>query len=67
MYPEDGGYQGELVAWDVANARKVWSIKERVFLFIAACWQPGAISSSMGPWMAGSVLPTHARFFKRHE
>lgn len=29
MYPGPGGYQGELIAWDVANARKVWSIKER--------------------------------------
>jgi PQQ-dependent dehydrogenase (methanol/ethanol family) len=29
MYPGDGGYQGELVAWDVASAKKVWSIKER--------------------------------------
>lgn len=28
MYPGPGGYQGELVAWDVANARKAWSIKE---------------------------------------
>jgi PQQ-dependent dehydrogenase (methanol/ethanol family) len=28
MYPGDGGYQGELVAWDVANAKKAWSIKE---------------------------------------
>jgi lanthanide-dependent methanol dehydrogenase len=23
-----GGYQGELVAWDVAHAKKVWGIKE---------------------------------------
>jgi PQQ-dependent dehydrogenase (methanol/ethanol family) len=30
MYPGPGGYQGELIAWDVANARKVWSIKESV-------------------------------------
>jgi PQQ-dependent dehydrogenase (methanol/ethanol family) len=28
MYPGPGGYQGELIAWDVANARKAWSIKE---------------------------------------
>ena len=28
MYPGPGGYQGELVAWDVANAKKVWGIKE---------------------------------------
>ncbi len=28
MYPGDGGYQGELVAWDVDKAKKAWSIKE---------------------------------------
>jgi glucose dehydrogenase len=28
MYPGDGGYQGELVAWDVANAKMVWQIKD---------------------------------------
>lgn len=28
MYMGPGNYEGELVAWDVANARKVWSIKE---------------------------------------
>jgi PQQ-dependent dehydrogenase (methanol/ethanol family) len=28
MYPGPGGYQGELIAWDVAHAKKLWSIKE---------------------------------------
>lgn len=28
MYPGPGGYQGELVAWDVANQKKAWSIKD---------------------------------------
>jgi PQQ-dependent dehydrogenase (methanol/ethanol family) len=28
MYPGPGGYQGELVAWDIVNARPVWTIKE---------------------------------------
>ena len=28
MYPGPGGYQGELVAWDVAHAKKVWGVKE---------------------------------------
>ncbi len=30
MYPGPGGYQGELVAWDVANARKAWGVKDAV-------------------------------------
>ena len=31
MYPGPGGYQGELVAWDVQNARKAWSVKDVEF------------------------------------
>ncbi len=31
MYPGPGGYQGELVAWDIAQQRKVWSIKDEKF------------------------------------
>ncbi len=30
MYAGPGGYQGELVAWDVANAKRAWSVKEPV-------------------------------------
>jgi PQQ-dependent dehydrogenase (methanol/ethanol family) len=30
MYAGPGGYQGELLAWDVANARRAWSVKEPV-------------------------------------
>lgn len=29
MYPGPGGYQGELLAWDVAAAKPVWAIKEQ--------------------------------------
>ena len=28
MKPGPGGFQGELVAWDVKNARRAWSVKE---------------------------------------
>jgi alcohol dehydrogenase (cytochrome c) len=28
MYPGPGGYQGELLAWDVVHAKKLWSIKD---------------------------------------
>jgi PQQ-dependent dehydrogenase (methanol/ethanol family) len=31
MYPGPGGYQGERVAWDVAHAKKVWSVKDPLF------------------------------------
>jgi lanthanide-dependent methanol dehydrogenase len=30
MYPGPGGYQGELIGWDLKNQRKAWSIKEPV-------------------------------------
>jgi PQQ-dependent dehydrogenase (methanol/ethanol family) len=30
MYPGPDGYQGELIAWDVEHAKKVWSIKDAV-------------------------------------
>jgi PQQ-dependent dehydrogenase (methanol/ethanol family) len=30
MYPGPGGYQGELVAWDVAHAKPAWSVKDAV-------------------------------------
>ena len=29
MYPGPGGYQGELVAWDVAHNRKAWGVEGR--------------------------------------
>lgn len=28
MYPGPGGYQGELIGWDVEQAKKVWSVKD---------------------------------------
>jgi PQQ-dependent dehydrogenase (methanol/ethanol family) len=31
MFPGPGGYQGELVAWDVAAGRKRWGVKEEKF------------------------------------
>ena len=31
MYPGPGGYQGELMAWDVANHRQVWGVKDEKF------------------------------------
>ena len=31
MYPGPGGYQGMLVAWDVAKAKKAWEVKEPTF------------------------------------
>ena len=37
MYPGPGGYQGELVAWDVANAKQVWGIKDADLPVLQRC------------------------------
>lgn len=31
MFPGPGGFQGELIAWDLQNAKPVWTIKEPQF------------------------------------
>jgi lanthanide-dependent methanol dehydrogenase len=31
MYPGPGGYQGELIAWDIKNERPAWGIKDEKF------------------------------------
>jgi PQQ-dependent dehydrogenase (methanol/ethanol family) len=31
MYPGEGGYQGELVAWDVVGQKKAWGLKDDRF------------------------------------
>lgn len=31
MFPGPGGFQGELIAWDLKNAKPVWSVKEPLF------------------------------------
>lgn len=31
MYPGPGGYQGELIGWDVVQKRKAWSVKEEKY------------------------------------
>lgn len=31
MYPGPGGYQGELVAWDLATEKQVWGVKDDKF------------------------------------
>lgn len=42
-YPGPGGYQGELMAWDVANKKQVWESKISSCQSMPACWQPVAI------------------------
>ena len=67
MYPGEGGYQGELVAWDVANAKKAWSIKEATLPVYSGVLATGGDLVFTEPWMDGSALPMHtaARFFGR--
>jgi alcohol dehydrogenase (cytochrome c) len=61
MYPGPGGYQGELVAWDVAHAKKVWGVRTRCCPSTAACSRRVATSCSTGRSKAGSSRSTHGR------
>lgn len=65
MYPGPGGYQGEFMAWDVANAKKVWSIKEKDFPVYSGVLSTGgdlAFYGTMDGWFravddrSGNVL-----------
>jgi len=70
MYPRPGGYRGEFIAWDVANAKKVWSIKEPLLPVYSGVLATGgdvvfystmdgwfrAMHSHSGRWITGEVI-----------
>lgn len=41
MYPGPGGFQGELVAWDVAKRKMVWGIKDKLLPVYAGVLSTG--------------------------
>lgn len=41
MYPGPGGYQGELIAWDVQKRKKVWGIKDNMLPVYAGILSTG--------------------------
>jgi PQQ-dependent dehydrogenase (methanol/ethanol family) len=59
MYAGPGGYRGEFTAWDPANARRVWSIKENFPVWSGALATAGDVIfyGTMDRWFKG----VHAR------
>jgi PQQ-dependent dehydrogenase (methanol/ethanol family) len=60
MYRGPGGYQGELVAWDVANAKQVWGVREPDFPVYSGVLATGGdlvIYGTMDGWFR--VLDAH--------
>jgi PQQ-dependent dehydrogenase (methanol/ethanol family) len=43
MYAGPGGNRGELAAWDLANAKKAWSIKESFPVWCGTCVTAGGV------------------------
>jgi PQQ-dependent dehydrogenase (methanol/ethanol family) len=41
MYPGPGGYQGDLIAWDVAKRKEVWGIKDKTLPVYAGVLSTG--------------------------
>jgi lanthanide-dependent methanol dehydrogenase len=69
MYPGPGGYQGELVAWDVANARKAWSVKETVLPVYSGVLATGGdvvFYGTMDGWFKALDARTGNELFKFH-
>jgi lanthanide-dependent methanol dehydrogenase len=69
MFPGPGGYQGELVAWDVASARKVWTVKEPLFpVYSGVLATAGDVVfyGTMDGWFKAVDARTGAELWKFH-
>jgi PQQ-dependent dehydrogenase (methanol/ethanol family) len=69
MYAGDGGYQGELVAWDPAHARKVWSVKEQdlpVYSGVLATAGNVVFYGTMDGWFKAIDARTGTELWKFH-
>jgi PQQ-dependent dehydrogenase (methanol/ethanol family) len=67
MYPGPGGYQGELVAWDVANAKKVWGVKDPVLPVYSGVLATGGdvvFYGTMEGWFVALDARTGAELWK---
>lgn len=53
MYPGPGGYQGEFIAWDVAQQKRCGASRSLIFPCTAGCYRLEATSHSTGRWMGG--------------
>ncbi len=69
MYPGPGGYQGELVAWDVANNRKAWGVKEQllpVYSGVLATAGDVVFYGTMDGWFKAIDARTGTELWKFH-
>jgi PQQ-dependent dehydrogenase (methanol/ethanol family) len=69
MFPGPGGYQGELVAWDVANRRKAWGDKETVLPVYSGVLATGGdvvFYGTMDGWFRAVDARTGAQLWQFH-
>ena len=69
MYPGPGGYQGELVAWDVAHNRKAWGVKEPKFPVYSGVLATGGdvvFYGTMDGWFKAVDARTGTELWKFH-
>jgi lanthanide-dependent methanol dehydrogenase len=69
MYPGPGGFQGELVAWDVARAKKVWGVKDAVLPVYSGVLATGGdvvFYGTMEGWFVALDARTGTELWKFH-
>jgi lanthanide-dependent methanol dehydrogenase len=69
MYPGPGGYQGELVAWDVAHSKKAWGVTEQKFPVYSGVLATGGdvvFYGTMDGWFKAIDARTGAELWKFH-
>jgi len=69
MYTGPGGYQGELVAWDVAHNRKAWGAKEDKFPIYSGVLATGGdvvFFGTMDGWFKAIDARTGTELWKFH-
>jgi PQQ-dependent dehydrogenase (methanol/ethanol family) len=69
MYPGPGGYQGELVAWDVARNRKAWGVKDPKFPIYSGVLATGGdvvFYGTMDGWFKAADARTGTELWKFH-
>jgi PQQ-dependent dehydrogenase (methanol/ethanol family) len=69
MYPGPGGYQGELVAWDVARNRRVWGVKDPKFPIYSGVLATGGdlvFYGTMDGWFKAIDARTGTELWKFH-
>jgi lanthanide-dependent methanol dehydrogenase len=69
MYPGPGGYQGELVAWDVARNRKAWGVKDPKFPIYSGVLATGGdviFYGTMDGWFKALDARTGTELWKFH-